>query len=105
MDTGANSVMFGSELNHSIGIGYKIWENDRYVTRSAIRLERSGSGTPELQIGLPIENIEWQRGRVGGADGIYFRNTQKTAGIWMGDNGLLYLQEFGKLYGSGFWKE
>ena len=103
VDTGKNSVMFGSELNHSIGIGYKIYDKGRYVTRSAIKLERSGSGTPELSIDLPIKNVDYQRGMVSGENGTYFRNTQDTAGIWMGDNGKLCLITYGKLYNSTSW--
>ena len=104
VDSGSNSVMFASELNHSIGIGYKIYTNGKYVTRSAIKLERSGSGTPELSIDLPIKNIEFARGTVSGQPGSYLRNSQKTAGIWMGDNGKLILEEYDVLYNSSFWK-
>src|SRR5699024_3350829 len=103
VDSGANSVMFASELNHSIGIGYKIWSNGKYVTKDAIRLHRSGSGTPELQVNLPIKNVDYQRGMVSGENGTYFRNLQDSAGIWMGDNGKLCLITYGKLYNSTSW--
>ena len=95
--------MLASELNHSIGIGYKIYSNGQYVTRDDIRLDRAGSGTPELQVNLPIKNIEWQGGTVSGEYGTYFRNTQKNAGIWMGNNGKLCLITYGKLYNSTSW--